>query len=83
MLNAGVEWNGSSFYLETLGREEAREKILDYFVSAQHINIFLTSEILHLKEHATLTQRSILLPAVYDADSVSDYRSSNSRMIHE
>lgn len=57
-MSAGVEWNGPSLYLETLGIEEAREKISGYFLSAQnHINIFVTSEILHLNEHATLTAK--------------------------
>jgi hypothetical protein len=56
MMDAAVEWNGSSLYLETLGTEEAREKIFGYLLSAQHhINIFLTSEIPHLKVHATLS----------------------------
>jgi hypothetical protein len=55
-MNPRVEGNASSLYLETLGREQAREKIFGYLLSAQHhISFFLTSKILHLKEQTTLS----------------------------
>lgn len=84
-MDAGVEWSGSPLYLETLRTEEARENIFGYKLSAQnHINIFLTSEILHLKEPATLTAPFQTSTSILRSwQHVGPQGASDSRMINE